>query len=82
MNLATNPDHFVLISTEKCTGNHQFTGGAPFLLVFAHYGEEKGLTSTLNEGFTVQVAVKLADGIIGGVRHQIKKSMMVFVLEP
>lgn len=78
MNLATNPDHFVLISTEKNVQEIiEFTGGAPFpTRFFAYYGEEKGLTSTLNEGFTVQVAgaAKLVDGtIIGGVRHQIKK---------
>lgn len=78
MNLATNPDHFVLIST---VGNVQeiieYTGGSPFPYhFFAHYGNEEGLLSKLSEGFKVQIAgtAKLKDGtIVGGIRHQIKK---------
>lgn len=78
MNLATNPDHFVLISTSKNVQEVvEITGGSPLPnRFFAHYGDETGLTSTLGEGFTVQAAgaAKLEDGtVIGGVRHQIKK---------
>lgn len=78
LNLATNPDHFVLLSTaENVQEVLEITGGSPFPnRFFAHYGDETGLTSTLGEGFTVQAAgaAKLADGtVIGGVRHQIKK---------
>lgn len=78
MNLATNPDHFVLISTaENVQEVVEVTGGSPFPnRFFAHYGDETGLTSTLGEGFTVQAAgaAKLEDGtVIGGVRHQIKR---------
>lgn len=78
MNLATNPDHFVLISTAKNVQEVvEITGGSPLPnRFFAHYGDETGLTSKLGEGFTVQAAgaAKLEDGtVIGGVRHQIKK---------
>lgn len=78
MNLATNPDHFVLLSTEENVQEVlEITGGSPFPnRFFAHYGDETGLTSKLGDGFLVQAAgaAKLEDGtIIGGVRHQIKK---------
>ncbi|MBO0480744.1 hypothetical protein [Candidatus Enterococcus courvalinii] len=78
LNLATNPDHFVLISTaENIQEVVEITGGSPFPnRFFAHYGDETGLTSKLGDGFTIQAAgaAKLEDGtIIGGVRHQIKR---------
>lgn len=78
MNLATNPDHFVLISTDKNIQEVvEITGGSPFPnRFFAHYGDETGLTSELGEGFKVQAAgaARLEDGtVIGGVRHQVKQ---------
>lgn len=78
INLSTTPDHFVLVSTaENIQEVLEVTGGSPLPNhFFAHYGDEKGLTSVLSEGFTVQApgTARLKDGtIIGGVRHQIKK---------
>ncbi|MHA3065922.1 hypothetical protein [Lacticaseibacillus saniviri] len=77
MNLATNPDHFVLLSpSQNVQEVLEITGGAPLPnRFFSHYGDESGLKSRLSEGYHVQAAgtARLADGtIIGGVRHQIK----------
>lgn len=78
MNLATNPDHFVLINTFQNTQEIlEITGGSPLpTRFFAHYGDEKGLTSVLEDGYHVQIpaSARLEDGtIIGGIRHQVKK---------
>lgn len=78
INLATNPDHFVLQETAKNVQEVlEITGGSPLPThFFAHYGDEEGLQSQLSEGFHVQAAgtARLADGtIVGGVRHQIKE---------
>lgn len=78
LNLATNPDHFILTSpANQVQEVLEITGGSPLpTRFFAHYGDESGLTSTRGAGFTVQMpgTVRLADGtVIGGVRHQIKR---------
>ncbi len=78
MNLATNPDHFVLISpAENIQEVLEITGGSPLPnRFFAHYGDEEGLKSSLSSGYQVQApaSARLEDGtIIGGVRHQVKK---------
>uniref|UniRef100_UPI00403F6744 hypothetical protein n=1 Tax=Candidatus Enterococcus willemsii TaxID=1857215 RepID=UPI00403F6744 len=78
MNLATNPDHFVLLGIgDNIQEVVEMTGGSPLpTRFFAHYGDESGLTSSRSEGYLVQLAgcAKLEDGtVIGGVRHQIKR---------
>ena len=78
MNLATNPDHFVLTATDKNIQEViEYTGGSPLpTRFFAHYGDVQGLRSSLSQDYQVQAAgtAMLEDGtIIGGVRHQIKQ---------
>lgn len=83
VNLAANPDHYVLRCTQdhtleviECNGNYK----TPFQF-FITYGDETGLRTPVNPNYPYQSvgAARTAEGtVIGGVRHQFRDTATGF----
>lgn len=83
VNLAANPDHYILRCTPEhtlevveCNGNYN----TPFQF-FITYGDETGLKTPVNPDYPYQSvgAAKTANGtVIGGVRHQFRDTSTGF----
>ncbi|MGR5897478.1 hypothetical protein ACT7C8_00730 [Bacillus cereus] len=78
MNVATNPDHYVLVGDEGNTSEVlENPAESPFPFRFwGDYDDTSNLQSEIGEGYTHRLAgaAKLEDGFeIGALHHQLKK---------